>query len=393
MTVYIYQAKRTPIGAFQGQLSPFQGFQLGAEAIKAVSVNGMDTIVDDVIMGCVLSAGQGQAPARQATRHAFKHDHIPATTINKVCGSGMQAIMFACNAIQTGQRRAVIAGGFESMTHAPYLLPKGRSGYRMGHGIVIDHMLFDGLEDAYDIDAGGTRRAMGIFADATAVHYHFTRDAQETFARETFDNYQRAENDGAFINERTPLSHIDVKGNTTTITTDEPPSRVKPEKFAALRLAFSKDGTVTAATSSGIADGAAALLIGGDLKGQVPLARIAGFATHSCAPEWFTTAPIGAIQKLLAQLDWCISDVDLFEINEAFAVVPMAAAYELKIDRNRVNVHGGACTLGHPIGASGARIVVTLIHALKTHGLKRGIATTCIGGGEAIAIAVEMCVV
>ncbi len=391
MTVYIYHAKRTPIGAFQGQLSPFQGFQLGAEAIKAVSTNDTSTIAEEVIMGCVLSAGQGQAPARQATRHAFKCDHVPATTINKVCGSGMQAIIFACNAIQTGQRHSVIAGGFESMTHAPYLLPMGRSGYRMGHGVVMDHMLLDGLEDAYDSPANGTRRAMGIFADATAAHYGFTREAQETFARETFDNYQHAENSGAFTHERAPLSHTDAKGNTISITTDEPPSRVKPEKFAALRPAFSKDGTVTAATSSGIADGAAALLLGNDLQDHAPLARIAGFTTHASAPEWFTTAPIGAIQKLLTQLNWRITDVDLFEINEAFAVVPMAAAHELNIDRNRINVHGGACTLGHPIGASGARIVVTLIHALKTRGLKRGIAAVCIGGGEATAIAVEMC--
>ena len=389
--IYIIDAKRTPIGAFQGQLSSYQGWQLGAEAL--IATMRQSHVPEEVIMGCVLGAGQGQAPARQATRAAFGVDSIPATTINKVCGSGMQAIAFACNALQTGQRKVMMAGGFESMTNAPYLLPKGRSGYRMGHGAVYDHMLLDGLEDAYGISSDGTRRAMGVFADATAEKYKFTRADQETFARETYENYQKAQAAGLFMAERTPLNFTDAKGNVTIIETDEPPTRVKPTKFEVLRPAFGKTGTVTAATSSGIADGAAAMLLCSEngLLDAKPIAKIVGFRSYACAPEWFTTAPVGGIKALLSALKWTVDDVDLFEINEAFAVVPMAVMHDLGIAREKVNVHGGACTLGHPIGASGARIMVTLVHALRAHGLKRGIASACIGGGEATAIAVEVC--
>ncbi|MES2253364.1 MAG: acetyl-CoA C-acyltransferase [Pseudomonadota bacterium] len=389
-SIYIIAAKRTPIGAFQGQLSPYQGWQLGAEALRAATLTAH--IPEEVIMGCVLSAGQGQSPTRQAVRSAFGIDSIPVTTINKVCGSGMQAIAFACTLLQTGQRHVMMAGGFESMTNTPYLLPKGRSGYRMGHGIVHDHMLFDGLEDAYDTDTDGTRRAMGVFADATAEKYGFTRADQEAFVCTTFENYQKTEEAGLFTAERDPLNYTDAKGNVTLIKTDEPPTRVKPTKFDMLRPAFGKTGTVTAATSSGIADGAAALLLCTEkaLGNAKPLAKIVGFSSHAQAPEWFTTAPAGAIQSLLRTLNWTIDGVDLFEINEAFAVVPMAVMHDLGIARVKVNVHGGACVLGHPLGASGARIVVTLVHALRARGLKRGIATTCIGGGEATAIAVEV---
>lgn len=389
--IYIIEAKRTPIGAFQGQLSSYQGWQLGAEALQATI--RQSHVPEEVIMGCVLSAGQGQAPARQATRAAFGIDSIPTTTVNKVCGSGMQAIAFACNALQTGQRKVMMAGGFESMTNAPYLLPKGRAGYRMGHGAVYDHMLLDGLEDAYGIASNGTRRAMGVFADATAEKYKFARADQEAFALTTYENYQKAEAAGLFASERTSLNFTDAKGNTTLIKTDEPPTRVKPTKFEILRPAFGKDGTVTAATSSGIADGAAAVLLCAEngLLDAKPLAKIVGFKAYACASEWFTTAPTGAIKALLSDLKWTVDDVDLFEINEAFAVVPMAVMHDLDIAREKVNVHGGACALGHPIGASGARIVVTLIHALRARGLKRGIASACIGGGEATAIAIEVC--
>jgi acetyl-CoA C-acetyltransferase len=389
--IYIVNAKRTPIGAFQGQLSSYQGWQLGAEALQATAQQSH--VPEEVIMGCVLGAGQGQAPARQATRTAFGVDSIPATTVNKVCGSGMQAIAFACGALQTGQRNIMVAGGFESMTNAPYLLPKGRSGYRMGHGAVYDHMLLDGLEDAYGIAADGTRRAMGVFADATAEKYKITRSDQEAFALETYENYQKAEAADLFADERASLKFTDAKGNTTLIETDEPPTRVKPSKFEMLRPAFGKNGTVTAATSSSIADGAAALLLCSEsgLAGAKPLAKIVGFKSYAGAPEWFTTAPTGAIKALLSALKWTIDDVDLFEINEAFAVVPMAVMHDIGIAREKVNVHGGACALGHPIGASGARIVVSLVHALRARGLKRGIASACIGGGEATAIAVEVC--
>lgn len=389
--VYIAEAKRTPVGSFQGQLSSFQGWQLGCEAIKSVTLPTHK--VEEVILGCVLGGGQGQAPARQATCTAFGVDTIPATTVNKVCGSGMQSIAFACNKIQLGQRNVIIAGGFESMTNAPYLLPKGRSGYRMGHGVVYDHMLHDGLEDAYHISPDGSRRAMGVFADNTAEKYGFTREDQEKFALETFQNYQKAEAEGLFATERAPITYLDAKSKSSTISTDEPPTRVKPEKFGQLRPAFGQSGTVTAATSSGIADGASALLLCSEtgLQGAAPLARIVGYSSYAHAPEWFTTAPVGAVRELLQQVRWTVEEVDLYEINEAFAVVPMAAMKDLGIPRSKVNVYGGACAGGHPIGSSSARIVVTLVHALRARGLKKGVASVCIGGGEAMAIAIEVC--
>lgn len=389
--VYIIEAKRTPVGSFQGQLSGFQGWQLGSEAIRSVVTP--THVPEEVIMGCVLGAGQGQAPARQATCSALGVDNVPAITVNKVCGSGMQSIGFAYNKLQLGQRNVMVAGGFESMTNAPFLLPKGRSGYRMGHGVVIDHMLHDGLEDAYHIGDDGTRRAMGTFADATAEKYSFSRSDQEAFALETFQNFQKAEAEGLFASERAPITVTDAKGGKTTINSDEPPTRVKPEKYAALRPAFGKNGTVTAATSSGIADGASALLLCNEksLGDAAPLARILGMTSHAHEPEWFTTAPIGAIQALLTQVGWSVQEVDLFEVNEAFAVVPMAVMRELGIPRTKINVHGGACAVGHPIGSSSARIVVTLVHALRARGLKKGVASVCIGGGEAMAIAIEIC--
>ena len=388
--VYIIDAKRTPVGSFQGQLSGFQGWQLGAEALRSISTP--THVPEEVIIGCVLGAGQGQSPARQAACSAFGVDNIPSTTVNKVCGSGMQSISFAYNKLQLGQRNVVAAGGFESMTNAPYLLPKGRAGYRMGHGVVIDHMLHDGLEDAYDIASNGTRRAMGTFADATAEKYSFTRQDQEAFALETFQNFKQSEAAGEFANERAPITVTDAKGGKTTINTDEPPTRVKPEKYAALKPAFGKTGTVTAATSSAIADGASALLLCNEkgLGAATPLARIVGVTSHAHEPEWFTTAPIGAIRALLSQVGWSVEEVDLFEVNEAFAVVPMAVMRELAIPRSKINALGGACAVGHPIGSSSARIVVTLVHALRSRGLKRGIASVCIGGGEAMAIAIEV---
>ena len=390
-SVYIVEAKRTPVGAFQGQLSAFQGWQLGSEALKSVALPTHQP--EEVLLGCVLGAGQGQAPARQATCTAFGVDSIPATTINKVCGSGMQAMSIAFNKLALNQRNVVIAGGFESMTNSPYLLPKGRSGYRMGHGVTYDHMLHDGLEDAYHIAPDGSRRGMGTFADATAEKYGFTRAQQEEFALQTFRNYQAAESAGLFANERAPITTTDNKGASITIAADEPPTRVKPEKFAQLKPAFSKSGTVTAATSSGIADGASALLMCNEagLNGAAPLAKVLAFTSHAQEPEWFTTAPVGAIRQLLNQLQWTVDQVDLFEINEAFAVVPMAVMADLGIPREKVNVYGGACATAHPIGSSSTRIVVTLVHALRARGLKRGIASVCIGGGEAMAVAIEAC--
>jgi acetyl-CoA C-acetyltransferase len=389
--VYILDAKRTPVGAFQGQLSGMQGWQLGSEAIKSVVRN--THAPEEVIMGCVLGGGQGQAPVRQAVCSAMGTDSIPSTLVNKVCGSGMQSVALACNMLQLGQRNVMIAGGFESMTNSPYLLPKGRSGYRMGHGMVYDHMLLDGLEDAYQIRPDGSRRSMGEFADATAEKYGFSRADQEAFALQTFEKYQAAESAGLFACERSAITFTDAKGNVTTIEADEPPTRVKPAKFSALRPAFGKAGTVTAATSSGIADGGSALLLTSQagLGDATPLARIVGYASYAHAPEWFTTAPVGAIRKLLDMLKWAVDEVDLFEVNEAFAVVPMAVMRDLGIDRAKMNVYGGACCTGHPIGSSSARILVTLVSALRARGLKRGVAAVCIGGGEAMAMAVEIC--
>jgi acetyl-CoA C-acetyltransferase len=387
--VYIVDAKRTPIGSFQGQLASYQGWQLGAEILKSLK---SEHLPEEVIMGSVLTAGQGQAPCRQAVINAFETDKIPSSTVNKVCGSGMFSVMLSCQQIQLGHRSLMMAGGFESMTNAPYFLAKARSGYRFGHDRIYDHMAFDGLEDAYSSMPDGTRKAMGLISEKTAEKYGLSREDQDLFARQTYENYHMAESKGALNAERIALSFTDKKGNVITLDKDEPPLSVKPDRFATLRPAFSKDGTITAATSSSIADGAAALVLTSEsgLNGRTPLAKIVGYSSHSHAPEFFTTAPIHAIQTLLEQVKWSISDVDLFEINEAFAVVPMAAMKELKIPREKLNIHGGACTLGHPIGASGARIIVTLVHALKHHGLKRGIAAACIGGGEATAIAIEI---
>lgn len=391
-SVYIVEAKRTPTGSFQGVLGSLKGHQLGSVAIK--SLNSISSIVDEVIMGCVLSAAQGQAPARQASIGAALPVSIPCATVNKVCGSGMRAIMMASDQIAAGHANSIIAGGMESMTNAPYLLEKARFGYRVGHGQITDHMYKDGLEDAYLKNTDGSAVLMGIFAEATAEKYGFTREHQDQFAAETLERALQAVEKGYFKNELAPVEIQDPKNGTISIDADEPPTRVKPEKFSLLKPAFKKDGTITAATSSSISDGASAVWIAGEdmvkehsLK---PLAKIVGYASYSHAPEWFTTAPIGAIQKLLAQINWKLDDVDLFEINEAFAVVPMAASKELSIPRDKINIHGGACALGHPIGSSGSRVVVTLAHALKQHHLKRGIASVCIGGGEGAAIAIEL---
>lgn len=385
-SVVIVAAKRSPMGAFQGALSSLKAPEIAAEVIKSIPT--LSAGVDEVIMGCVLQAGLGQAPARQATIFSGLSNHTPATTVNKVCGSGMRAIMFAADQIKSGASKSVIAGGMESMTNAPYLLAKGRSGFRMGHNEVIDAMFFDGLEDAYP-EKGSPRPAMGVFAEATAEKYGFSREAQDAYAKNTYEKYMKAHLDGAFESEISPIT---IGEN--SIEVDEPPTKVKVEKFPNLRPAFKKDGTVTAATSSSITDGAAALHLMSESEakkhGFKPIARIVGYTNNSHEPKWFTTAPVGAMEKLLNQVGWKASDVDLFEINEAFAVVTMAAIKDLNLDPAKVNVHGGACTIGHPIGASGARILATLIHALHHHKLKKGIASLCIGGGEAVAMAVEV---
>ncbi len=383
----IYAAKRTAIGAFQGQFSAYSSTDLGGFAIRATLDASSFKTVDEVFMGCVLQGGLGQAPARQASIKAGLDTSIPTTTVNKVCGSGMRAIMFACDGIRLGQIQTAIAGGMESMTNAPYALEKGRSGYRFGHGALIDLMLNDGLEDAFHKNAQGGRLAMGVFADNTATDYSFSRQLQEDFAGQTYEQAIAAQTSGAFNSEITPVIFSDKKGE-MTFDQDEQLSRVKPEKFSALKPAFKADGTVTAATSSSLADGAAALVLSANT--QDALAKIVGYASHAQSPETFTTAPIGAINKLCTQLGWSIDAVDAFEINEAFAVVPMAAIKTLNIARTKVNMYGGACALGHPIGASGARIVVTLINILRQKNLKRGIAVACIGGGEATAIALEI---
>ncbi|MFZ1099872.1 MAG: thiolase family protein [Steroidobacteraceae bacterium] len=387
--VVIVSAKRTPIGTFLGALTPLSAVQLGTAAIKAaIETAGIAAgDVQEVIMGCVLSAGLGQAPARQAALAAGVPLGVPATTINKMCGSGLKAVMMAADQIRSGTAAAVVAGGFESMSNAPYLLPKARSGYRMGHGEVIDHMLRDGLQSPFD------GKAMGCFADSTAARYHFTRADQDAFATESVRRAMQALQAGEFDVEVTPLAVKGRRGE-TVVARDETPGTCDLAKIPSLRPAFDKDGTVTAASSSSIADGAAALVVmsadEAGRRGLKPLARILAYASHAQEPEWFTTAPVGAIRKVLGQLGWKPHDADLYEINEAFAVVPMAAMRDIDIDHSRVNVNGGACALGHPIGASGARILTTLVHALKRRDRKRGIAALCIGGGEAVALAVEM---
>ena len=387
--VVIVSAKRTPIGAFLGALSPLSAVQLGSAAIKAAleAGNVSPTDVQEVIMGCVLPANLGQAPARQAAIGAGVPIATPATTINKMCGSGLKAVMMAADQIRAGGASIVLAGGLESMSNAPYLLPKARSGYRMGHGEIIDHMLKDGLQSPFD------GKSMGCFADATASRYDFSRTQQDAFATESVRRAVQALQAGEFDVEVTPVTVKGRKGE-TVIARDETPGTCDVSKIATMKPAFSKDGTVTAASSSSISDGAAALVVmsaqAAAERGLKPLARILGYASHAHEPEWFTTAPVGAIRKVLTQLNWRPHDADLYEINEAFAVVTMAAMRDIDIDHARVNVNGGACALGHPIGATGARILTTLIHALRRRGGRRGIASLCIGGGEAVALAVEI---
>ena len=387
--VVIVSAKRTPIGAFQGVLSPLTGPQLGSAAAQAaIAAAGIQpTDIEEVIMGCVLAAGLGQAPARQAALGAGVPTGTPTTTINKMCGSALKAVMMAADQIRAGEAEVVLAGGFESMTNAPYLLPKARSGYRMGHGEVLDHMFYDGLQSPFD------GKLMGCFADATAAKYNFTRAAQDTFAAESVRRAMRALEAGEFDAEVAPVTVKTRKGE-TVVARDETPGTCDVSRISSLKPAFGKDGTVTAASSSSIADGAAALVMMSEAAAKArslkPLARVLAYASHAHEPEWFTTAPVGAIKKTLAKLGWRPHDADLYEINEAFAAVTMAAMRDVDIDHGRVNVNGGACALGHPIGATGARILTTLVHALRRRGGKRGIASLCIGGGEAVALAVEV---
>jgi acetyl-CoA C-acetyltransferase len=387
--IVILSARRTPVGAFQGVFATVTAPQLGSVAIKAaLADSGLAiTDIDEVIMGCVLSAGLGQAPARQASLGAGIPTGTPTTTVNKMCGSAMRAVMFASDQILAGSAAVVLAGGLESMTNAPYLLPKARAGYRMGHQEVLDHMFFDGLQSPWD------GQLMGCFAEATSGKYEFTRRAQDDFATESVRRAKAAIDSGGFSAEIAPVTAKTRKGE-TRIDTDETPGTLDVSKIPTLKPAFKKDGTVTAASSASISDGAAAVVLAREsyatAKGLKPLARILGYTSFAREPEWFTVAPVGAIQRLLARLNWRASDVDLYEVNEAFAVVAMAAMKDLGLDHAKVNVNGGACALGHPIGASGARILTTLIYALRSRGKKRGIASLCIGGGEATAIAVEL---
>ncbi len=382
--VVIVGAARTPMGGFQGALSPMTAAQLGGAAISAALKNANIPTVDEVLMGCVLPAGQGQAPARQAGFHAGLDDSVPATTLNKMCGSGMKAAMMAHDALALGQASTMVAGGMESMSNAPYLLPSMRGGARIGHQSAQDHMFLDGLEDAYE-----KGRLMGTFAEDCAEAFQFTREAQDAYALESLDNALTAINSGAFDAEVTPITMKTRKGD-TQITQDEQPGNARPDKIPHLKPAFRDGGTVTAANSSSISDGAAALVLAREDAATGPIrARIMGHASHAHAPALFPTAPVPATQKLLAKLGWTTDDVDLWEVNEAFAVVPMAFMHDLQIPREKLNVNGGACALGHPIGASGARIIVTLLHALEARNLKRGIAAICIGGGEGTAIAIE----
>lgn len=388
--IVIASAVRTPLGRFSGELASLSASQLGSHAIKvALERAGLAAEkIDEVLFGNVLQAGQGQNPARQAARASGLPDGVPASTINKVCGSGMKATMLANDLLVAGSADIIVAGGMESMSNAPYLLAKARSGYRVGHDRIIDHMLMDGLEDAYE-----KGRSMGDFGEATAERYQFSRADQDAFAVETLTRAQTAIRDGSFRSEIAPVSIV-TKDGSKLIADDENPLKVSPEKIAKLKPAFRADGTVTAASSSANADGAAALVLTrrsvADREGLPVLAYIRGHATHSHEPAWFTTAPIPAMRKVLAKAGWEASEVDLFEVNEAFAVVAMAAQKELGIARDRLNVNGGACALGHPIGATGTRLIVTLLHALKNREASKGVASACIGGGEATAIAVEI---
>jgi len=388
--VVIAGAARTPLGGFQGAFKGVSAAELGATALRAALERSRVGVgsVDEAVIGCVLTAGQGQAPARQAALASGLPLGVPATTVNKMCGSGMMAAMLAHDRIVAGSAAVAVAGGMESMTSAPYLLDRARSGYRMGHHKVVDHMFLDGLEDAYD-----KGRLMGTFAEDCAEVFQFTRDAQDAFAIGSLRKAQQAIGDGSFVDEIAPVIVKDG-GAAQSVHEDEQPAKARLDKIPLLKPAFRNGGTVTAANSSSISDGAAALVLmrGSDAekRGVAPLAAIRGHATHAQAPAHFTTAPVGAIQKLCEKIEWNIRDVDLFEINEAFAVVPMAAMRELDLPADKVNIHGGACALGHPIGASGARIIVTLVSALRKHRLRRGIAAVCIGGGEATALAVEL---
>ncbi|MFX4308077.1 thiolase family protein [Acinetobacter soli] len=387
--VIIAAATRTPMGSFQGSLSDLQAPDLGAVVIRRVVEQTQLPVddIDEVIMGCVLPAGLKQGPARQAMRKAGLPDHVGATTINKVCGSGMKAAMFAADAIQAGSISIAVVGGMESMTNAPYLLPKARSGYRMGHGQVLDHMFLDGLEDAY------TGRAMGSYAQEMADQKNYTREAMDAFAIRSLTRAQTAIAEGYFDAEITPVTVQTRKGDITVVH-DENPGNAKIDKIPSLKPAFAKDGTVTAANSSSISDGASALLIVSEQEAktrQLPqLAEIKGYVSNSQRPEEFTIAPVGAIEKLLKKVGWSAEEVDLWEINEAFAMVTMAAIDAFALDPEKVNIHGGACALGHPLGSSGSRIIVTLIHALKRLNKRKGVAALCIGGGEATAIAIEL---
>jgi acetyl-CoA C-acetyltransferase len=387
--IVIVGAARTPVGSFLGQLAPVPATRLGAVAIKSVlERSGVPAAsVDQVIMGNVLQAGEGQAPARQALIHAGLPDHVPAVTLHKVCGSGMRAVMMAANDLRCGDGEIMVAGGMESMSNAPYLLPGGRTGMRLGHGQVLDHMVFDGLWDPYG------DKHMGSCAETCARHYSFTREQQDAFARSSYERAIRAANEGWFADEIVAVEIPGRKGEVTRVDRDEEPFRADLGKMASLRPAFEKDGTVTAANASKINDGAAALVLTTADRARhdalKPLARVVAHAGVAQQPEWFTTAPVGAIRRVLERAGLALSEIDLFEVNEAFAVVALAAIQELGIPPEKLNVHGGAVALGHPIGASGARILVTLLHALRRRGMRFGCAGICIGGGEATAMVVE----
>jgi acetyl-CoA C-acetyltransferase len=388
-SIVIVGAARTPMGAFQGDFASLAAHDLGGAAIRAaVERSGVNPeLVTEVIFGNCLMAGQGQAPARQAALKGGLPLGAGAVTLSKMCGSGMRAAMFAHDMLLAGSHEVLVAGGMESMTNAPYLLPKARGGYRIGHDRIFDHMMLDGLEDAYE-----PGRSMGTFGEDCAAKYGFTRAEQDAFATASVQRAKAATESGAFAAEITPVT-VKARSGEVVVSEDEGPGKIKLDKIPTLKPAFKKDGTITAASSSSINDGAAALVLMKDSTAQrlgcTPLARIVAHATHAQAPEWFSTAPVGATQKCLAKAGWAVEDVDLWEVNEAFAVVPMALMRELGVPHDKVNVHGGACALGHPIGASGARILVTLLYALRARGLKKGLATLCIGGGEGTALALE----
>ena len=388
-SIVIAAARRTPIGAFQGTLASVTATQLGTVAAKAALADAglAPDAIDEVIFGCVLPAGLGQAPARQAAVGAGIAVSVPATTVNKMCGSGMKAVMIAADQIRAGSARIILAGGLESMTNAPYLLLKARAGFRMGHGEIYDHMFYDGLQSPWD------GKAMGCFADVTSAQYGFSRGDQDAFAAESVRRAQRACKEGDFAAEIAPVTIKTRKGE-HVVSTDEGPFALDIEKIPSLKPAFSKDGTVTAASSSSISDGAAAILLASEsaarAAGLAPIARLVAYSSHAQAPEWFTTAPAPSIKKALDRAGWKAGDVDLYEINEAFACVTMAAMKDLGLPHDRVNVNGGACALGHPVGATGARLITTLVHALRKRGLRRGVASQCIGGGEACAVAIEI---